>query len=261
MFGCLPLKLQMNVLYPLFLNEKGLFFFEIVKYDERRRAKYELILLNLRDCMCISLSILTSIRFFHVYIYHIRKYMCKYIEYIDILYTYIYICVCYHCFSRTIQGLVYWRVSKRTWRLRLKVYDFISLYLKIKNAQKFRKEIEENKRPWSNLCIKKSGGANTRWWFQIFFVFTPNLGEDSHFESYVSIGLVQPPPRTLLVAEKCSFWVNPKYAKNGFHFQVASFSRHLPHSTFRDRAFGWFEVGLQFKKSTSTMLSGNFFEH
>ena len=22
----------------------------------------------------------------------------------------------------------------------------------------------------------------TRWWFQIFFIFTPNVGEDSHFD-------------------------------------------------------------------------------
>ena len=33
----------------------------------------------------------------------------------------------------------------------------------------------------------------SRWWFQIFFMFTPKIGEDSHFDSYFSKGLVQPP--------------------------------------------------------------------
>ena len=32
----------------------------------------------------------------------------------------------------------------------------------------------------------------TRWWFQIFLIFTPNLGEDSHFDYYVSNGLKLP---------------------------------------------------------------------
>ena len=32
-----------------------------------------------------------------------------------------------------------------------------------------------------------------RWWFQIFFIFTPKIGEDSHFDEYFSNGLVQPP--------------------------------------------------------------------
>ena len=32
-------------------------------------------------------------------------------------------------------------------------------------------------------------------WFQIFSIFTPILGEDSHFDSYFSNGLVQPPSR------------------------------------------------------------------
>ena len=30
------------------------------------------------------------------------------------------------------------------------------------------------------------------WWFQIFFIFIPNFGEDSHFESYFSDGLKPP---------------------------------------------------------------------
>ena len=24
-----------------------------------------------------------------------------------------------------------------------------------------------------------------RWWFQIFFIFTPNLGKDSHFDEHI----------------------------------------------------------------------------
>ena len=31
---------------------------------------------------------------------------------------------------------------------------------------------EDDKEIWRKM---------TRWWFQIFFIFTPNLGEDSHF--------------------------------------------------------------------------------
>ena len=33
----------------------------------------------------------------------------------------------------------------------------------------------------------------SRWWFQIFFIFTPKIGEDSHFDKYFLNGLVQPP--------------------------------------------------------------------
>ena len=36
--------------------------------------------------------------------------------------------------------------------------------------------------------------SNTRWWFQIFFIFTPKIGEDSHFDEYFSKGL-KPPTR------------------------------------------------------------------
>ena len=32
----------------------------------------------------------------------------------------------------------------------------------------------------------------TGWWFQIFFMITPNLGEDSHFDKYFSDGLEPP---------------------------------------------------------------------
>ena len=35
--------------------------------------------------------------------------------------------------------------------------------------------------------------APPRWWFQIFFSFSPLFWEDSHFDSYFSKGLVQPP--------------------------------------------------------------------
>ena len=33
----------------------------------------------------------------------------------------------------------------------------------------------------------------SRWWFQIFFISTPTWGRWTHFDSYFSIGLVQPP--------------------------------------------------------------------
>ena len=41
----------------------------------------------------------------------------------------------------------------------------------------------------------RSFHQTSRWWFQIFFIFTLNIGEDSHFDSYFSNGLVQPPTR------------------------------------------------------------------
>ena len=31
------------------------------------------------------------------------------------------------------------------------------------------------------------------WWFQAFFMFTPKIGEDSHFDQYFANGSVQPP--------------------------------------------------------------------
>ena len=121
-------------------------------------------------CVSVCLSLQVFVFFMFTYIIYVN--ICVNISNISIYCIHIYICVCYHCFSRTIQGLVYWRVSKRTWRLRLKVYDFISLYLKIKNAQKFRKEIEENKRPWSNLCIKKAEEPTLGGGFK-YFLFSP----------------------------------------------------------------------------------------
>ena len=35
--------------------------------------------------------------------------------------------------------------------------------------------------------------------FKIFFMFTPKFGEYSHFDSYFSTGLVQPPTRKPLI--------------------------------------------------------------
>ena len=32
----------------------------------------------------------------------------------------------------------------------------------------------------------------TRWWIQIFFIFTPKIGEDSQFDLYFSNGLKPP---------------------------------------------------------------------
>ena len=38
--------------------------------------------------------------------------------------------------------------------------------------------------------------SKTRWWFQLFFIFTPNLGEDYPiWRAYFLKGLVQPPTR------------------------------------------------------------------
>ena len=42
---------------------------------------------------------------------------------------------------------------------------------------------------WRGRLFWKNHG-NARWWFQIFFIFTPKIGEDSHFDSYFSNGLV-----------------------------------------------------------------------
>ena len=40
-----------------------------------------------------------------------------------------------------------------------------------------------------------AGDTLTRWWFEIFFIVTPILGEMIQFDQYVSNGLVQPPTR------------------------------------------------------------------
>ena len=39
---------------------------------------------------------------------------------------------------------------------------------------------------------------------QIFFLFTPKIGEDSHFDSYFTDGLVQPPTRSFFFREESS---------------------------------------------------------
>ena len=48
--------------------------------------------------------------------------------------------------------------------------------------------------------LNEFGGKTnrTRWWFQIFLIFTPNFGEDSHFDSYFSKGLKKPATREKL---------------------------------------------------------------
>ena len=33
----------------------------------------------------------------------------------------------------------------------------------------------------SSYCLKRSSG----WWFQLFFIFTPKIGEDSHFDEHI----------------------------------------------------------------------------
>ena len=45
---------------------------------------------------------------------------------------------------------------------------------------------------------------STRWWFQISFIFTLKIGEDSHFDSYFSDGLVQPPTRVVYLGGFCT---------------------------------------------------------
>ena len=46
---------------------------------------------------------------------------------------------------------------------------------------------------WVLLFLLKETPSSTTGWFQLLFLFTPNLGKDSHFEEYFSDGLVQPP--------------------------------------------------------------------
>ena len=35
------------------------------------------------------------------------------------------------------------------------------------------------------ICLLAIHVCITRWWFQTFFMFTPNLGEDSHFDEHI----------------------------------------------------------------------------
>ena len=49
-----------------------------------------------------------------------------------------------------------------------------------------------------------------RWWFQIFLIFTPNLGEMIQFGSYFSAGLVQP-PTSFPFPSKGAILVGPAY--------------------------------------------------
>ena len=37
----------------------------------------------------------------------------------------------------------------------------------------------------SSSCIRISGNQQSGWWFQIFFIFTPKIGEDSHFDEHI----------------------------------------------------------------------------
>ena len=50
---------------------------------------------------------------------------------------------------------------------------------------------------WQIFGNHKCNGNEARWWFQIFFMFTPKLGEDFHpfWRAYFWNGLVQPPTR------------------------------------------------------------------
>ena len=51
-------------------------------------------------------------------------------------------------------------------------------------------------------CLMKS---RSRWWFQIFFIFTPKIGEMIQFDSYFSKGLK--PPTSSILAEFACFLI------------------------------------------------------
>ena len=57
------------------------------------------------------------------------------------------------------------------------------------------------------LPLVFKGCTNTRCWFQIFFIFTPNLGEDSHFHQYFSNGL-KPPTRIPMIHTHDQIWTH-----------------------------------------------------
>ena len=57
----------------------------------------------------------------------------------------------------------------------------------------------------------------SRWWFQIFSIFTPNLGEMIQFHEYFSDGLVQPPTRLDLYHTKASLAVIQKSRDDPSH--------------------------------------------
>ena len=48
------------------------------------------------------------------------------------------------------------------------------------------------------LCYESKPACIPRWWFQIFFMFTPKIGEDSHFDSYFFWDGLKPPTRYCL---------------------------------------------------------------
>ena len=52
--------------------------------------------------------------------------------------------------------------------------------------------------PKKNNRNKKTSIKKTGWWFQTCFIFTPKIGEDSHFDEHIWFILVQPPTRYTL---------------------------------------------------------------
>ena len=46
---------------------------------------------------------------------------------------------------------------------------------------------------WDFWTINSTSISNYRWWFQIFFMFTPTWGNDSIWRAYFSTWVVQPP--------------------------------------------------------------------
>ena len=59
---------------------------------------------------------------------------------------------------------------------------------------------------------------------QISFIFTPNFGEDSHFESYFSDGLVQPPTRESWDSFFADVRTKPRSVAG--HFQAAGVEKN-----------------------------------
>ena len=69
----------------------------------------------------------------------------------------------------------------------------------------------------------------TGWWFQIFFMFTPNLGEDSHFDEYFSDGLEPPTSISyVLLSRFCELSYDVICAGRDMHvfFSLGNDARH-----------------------------------
>ena len=55
---------------------------------------------------------------------------------------------------------------------------------------------------------RRSSSSKTRWWFQLLFLFSSLLGEDSHFDEHIfQMGGEKPPTRKWLEGVSCLFLV------------------------------------------------------